>query len=63
MPESSLSSPKASKPPTKLAALQDMGCDLVQGFHFARPTPAERIPGMLADIRHPRPGARDRARR
>ena len=42
--------------PDQLAALQDMGCDLVQGFHFARPSPADRIPGMLAAIRNPVPG-------
>ena len=27
--------------PDQRAALQDMGCDLVQGFHLARPSPAE----------------------
>jgi len=46
--------------PDQLAALQDMGCDLVQGFHFARPSPADQIPGLLAGIRNPAPrtGAR-----
>ena len=51
--------------PDQLAALQDMGCDLVQGFHFAVPSPADQIPGLLAAIRHPpsairQPGAQDR---
>ncbi len=49
--------------PDQLAALQDMGCDLVQGFHFARPSPAERIPGLLAAIRHPPSAIRNPAPR
>ena len=45
--------------PDQLAALQDMGCDLVQGFHFARPSPAgaDSRPAR----RHPHHGAQDRA--
>ena len=46
--------------PDQLAALQDMGCDLVQGFHFARPSPADRIPGLLAGIHKPATGTATR---
>jgi EAL domain-containing protein (putative c-di-GMP-specific phosphodiesterase class I) len=49
----------------QLAALQDMGCDLVQGFHFAVPSPADQIPALLAAIRTtvPRTGQRRRRAR
>jgi len=28
--------------------LQELGCDMAQGFHIARPMPAEQLPGWLA---------------
>ena len=33
----------------QVAELARLGCDLVQGFHFSRPVPAEEITRMLAD--------------
>ena len=39
----------------QLAALREMGCDLVQGFHIARPAPAARVAAAL-DTRY-RPAA------
>jgi EAL domain-containing protein (putative c-di-GMP-specific phosphodiesterase class I) len=30
------------------ALLSKMGCDLGQGYHFARPLPPEEVPGFLA---------------
>ena len=27
--------------------LDQMGCDVLQGFHFARPLPADKIPDLL----------------
>jgi EAL domain-containing protein (putative c-di-GMP-specific phosphodiesterase class I) len=34
----------------QLILLRGMNCDSIQGFYFARPTPAEQIPAVLADI-------------
>ena len=31
-----------------LAALQEWGCDVAQGYHISRPMPAERVPCWLA---------------
>jgi EAL domain-containing protein (putative c-di-GMP-specific phosphodiesterase class I) len=31
----------------QVAELSRLGCDLVQGFHFSRPVPAEEITRML----------------
>jgi EAL domain-containing protein (putative c-di-GMP-specific phosphodiesterase class I) len=30
-----------------VAALQELGCDIAQGFHFARPMPSEDIGPLL----------------
>jgi EAL domain-containing protein (putative c-di-GMP-specific phosphodiesterase class I) len=30
------------------ALLKEMGRDMAQGFHFARPLPPEEVPGFLA---------------
>jgi len=30
------------------ALLEEMGCDMVQGFHFARPLPPEAVPAILS---------------
>ena len=32
---------------TARAALQDLGCDIAQGFHFARPMPGEDVGALL----------------
>ncbi|WP_158544457.1 EAL domain-containing protein [Blastococcus sp. TBT05-19] len=36
-----------------LAALRSWGCDVAQGYHIARPMPADQVPGWLAA--HPAP--------
>ncbi len=33
-----------------LAALDDLGCDLIQGYWFSRPLPADQVPGWLAEF-------------
>jgi EAL domain-containing protein (putative c-di-GMP-specific phosphodiesterase class I) len=33
-----------------VAALQELGCDIAQGFHFARPMPSEDIGPLLDRI-------------
>ena len=40
-----------------LAALQSWGCDVAQGYHIARPMPADAFLGWLADRTVPRPRA------
>jgi EAL domain-containing protein (putative c-di-GMP-specific phosphodiesterase class I) len=30
------------------ALLAEMGCDMAQGYHFAKPLPPEEVPGFLA---------------
>ncbi len=35
----------------ELAFVREAGCGLAQGFHFARPVPADAIPGMVAASR------------
>jgi EAL domain-containing protein (putative c-di-GMP-specific phosphodiesterase class I) len=30
-----------------LALLEEMGCDMAQGYHFAKPMPPEEIPALL----------------
>jgi diguanylate cyclase (GGDEF)-like protein len=32
-----------------LAALREWGCEIAQGYHIARPMPADRFPGWLAE--------------
>ena len=38
--------------PEQLLELQALGCDLAQGFHFARPQPAARMEELLGRINH-----------
>jgi EAL domain-containing protein (putative c-di-GMP-specific phosphodiesterase class I) len=35
--------------PEQLAALRDLGCDWAQGYHLARPGPAEDVTTLLKD--------------
>jgi diguanylate cyclase (GGDEF)-like protein len=37
--------------PEQLAALRDAGCNTGQGYLFARPTPADAVPALLASYR------------
>ncbi|WP_116084163.1 EAL domain-containing protein [Tropicimonas sp. IMCC34011] len=36
--------------PEQYHALKDVGCDMLQGFLFARPEPADRLPALLGEI-------------
>ncbi|MDT0683548.1 EAL domain-containing protein [Roseicyclus sp. F158] len=36
--------------PDQYHALKDVGCDMLQGFLFARPEPADRLPALLGEI-------------
>ena len=38
------------------AAVEELGCTHAQGFLFARPMPADRVPGALADVSPAVPG-------
>jgi EAL domain-containing protein (putative c-di-GMP-specific phosphodiesterase class I) len=33
----------------QLALVRELGCTFAQGYHIARPMPAERLPDFLAD--------------
>jgi EAL domain-containing protein (putative c-di-GMP-specific phosphodiesterase class I) len=33
----------------QLARLREMGCDLAQGYHFAKPLPSEDIEKLLVE--------------
>ena len=43
--------------PTTAARLRDLGCDLAQGDHFARPARAAELESSLAATGWRRPGA------
>jgi diguanylate cyclase (GGDEF)-like protein len=34
--------------PAHVAALRELGCDIAQGYHFARPMPADQLPQWLS---------------
>jgi EAL domain-containing protein (putative c-di-GMP-specific phosphodiesterase class I) len=36
--------------PDHVAALRELGCDIAQGFHFARPMPAEDVTALLCRV-------------
>ena len=42
--------------PEHVDALRDLGCDIAQGYHYARPMPAHDVTDLLrrADTHHPR---------
>jgi len=44
----------------QLAMLQSLGCNEAQGYLFARPMPADDLPGFLAELRAPLDGAEER---
>jgi diguanylate cyclase (GGDEF)-like protein len=35
----------------EVAVLQSMGANMVQGYHFSKPVPVERVPAVIAEIR------------
>ena len=43
----------------QLQALRELGCDLLQGFHIARPMPAEAVPAWMATREQARREGRD----
>jgi EAL domain-containing protein (putative c-di-GMP-specific phosphodiesterase class I) len=42
--------------PEQLSVLQELGCDLAQGFYFARPMPAQAMTALLDLSRSQRAG-------
>ena len=47
-------SPRASRPREQLALAAELGCTFAQGFHIARPMPADELPAWLSTRRRAR---------